>query len=296
MNNWLLGIVLVALGSAFFSIAGLFVQFTEGKASSWVALFVGLSIGAVIVVPVALTRLGWRRVVAPEHRWKLIVRGLVSCAQVGALFFALHSIPLTDAMLFRNTAPLWLPIFSALLLGERMPLKFWPVIAAGFFGVGLVLHPHVSGLSIGYLIAILNGILFAFQNLLTRHLNKLNEPQDRILLYLYVVAAASSFAPAWMTVTPLDLPTVGWLVLSGIFMLCSTGCMIFAFGYAPAWQLAPIGYSAVVIAALLDWLVFNHTPDPIAAAGMVIVVLSGILIIVLGTPKRQSSPTSQAQE
>ena len=169
------------------------------------------------MVPVALSRLGWRRALAPEHRWTLIGRGLLSFVQIATLFYALHTISLTEAILFRQTAPLWVPLLSALFLGEAMPAKFWPVICLGFLGVGLVLHPHFTEISIGYLMGVLNGLLFAVQNLLTRHLNRLGEPQERILLYLYVVAMAASFGPAWTSFTPFGPETAGWLVLGGVF-------------------------------------------------------------------------------
>lgn len=286
MHSYFLGIFLIALGSAFFAASGLFVQFTDGAASSWVALFGVMLAGGVIVIPFALVRLGWRRAASPEHRWLLFLRGFVSVAQVGALFYALHSIPLTDAMLFRQTAPLWLPLLSALFLGEPMPLKFWPVIIVGFIGVGLVYHPHFSALSIGYYVAALNGILFAFQNMLTRKLNTLGEPQERILLYLYVVAILASFGPAWGSFTPIGPEILIWLILAGLFALSSTGCLVFAYGLAPAWLLAPIGNTAVVFAALLDWLVFDKTPDLIVAVGMTLVIASGILIVLLSAQRK----------
>lgn len=288
MTNQLLGILLVALGSAFFATAGLLVQFTEGQASSWVALCLGLTTGGAIVIPIALWRLGWKRSVAPLHRGVLSLRGFLSVAQVGTLFAALHSIPLTDAMLFRQTAPLWLPLFSAVILRERMPARFWPVIVVGFLGVGLVLHPHRDTLSVGFLFAAANGVLFALQTLITRRLDTLGEPLERILLYVYVIGFVTSLAPAWQSYVPLAPGPLVWLILAGLLMLCSTGCLVFAYGLAPAWLLAPIGYVAVVFAGLLDWLVYDQSPSPIAALGMGLVILSGSLILFLSARRSKT--------
>ncbi|XWN32897.1 MAG: DMT family transporter [Devosia sp.] len=288
-----IGIALVVLASAFFASAGLFVQFASPLASSWVALFAGLAIGAVAVLPYAIIRRGLSGL-KTDRPFTYLARGLVSVGQVGTLFLALHSIPLTDALLLRETAPLWLPILSAIFLGEPMPARFWGAIAFGFFGVALVLHPKLGTLTLGYLVAVLNGILFAVQSLLTRRLNKLGEPQTRILFYIYLIGTAAAFGPAVATFAPLDLTSVVWLGLSGLCLLASTGCLVVAFGAAPAWLLAPAGYSAVIFAALLDWLVLGTVPDFSAAAGMVIVVASGIAIILLSRHSRHASPAPGA--
>ncbi|MEM7316279.1 MAG: hypothetical protein AAF497_24360, partial [Planctomycetota bacterium] len=63
------------------------------------------------------------------------------------------------------------------------------------------------------------------------------------------------------------------------------------FGMAPAWLLAPVGYVAIVFAALLDWLVLDQTPTLIAGMGMAIVALSSILLVVL-SKRQQPTPTN----
>ncbi|MEM7216680.1 MAG: DMT family transporter, partial [Pseudomonadota bacterium] len=202
MDNRIIGALLIVIASAFFATAGLFVQFAEPETTSWVALFVGMTVGGAVILPLALARCGWSEVMKSRNRWLLISRGLISFAQVGTLFYALHSIPLTDALLFRETSPLWVPILSAIFLHEAMPRKLWVVLAVGFFGIALVLHPQLSEFSIGYVVAVLNGLLFAIQNLLTRHLNQQHEPQERILFYIYAVGIATSLGPAALTFTP----------------------------------------------------------------------------------------------
>lgn len=290
METRLFGIILIASGSACFALAGLFIQFVNKDTTSWVALFAGLAVGGIVVLPVAILRRGWVGALASEHRGTLIARGLVSFAQVGALFYALHSIPLTDALLFRQTAPLWLPILSAVFLKEPMPRRFWGPLCLGFLGVALVLHPKLSGFSIGYVVAILCGFLFAIQTLLNRRLKQQNEPQERILAYIYGIGIATSFGPAALTFAPFGVQTLLWLFLGGVLMLASTGCLTLAYGMAPAWLLSPVGYVAIVFAALLDWLVLDQTPSPLAATGMGLVILSGILIVVMSNRRQSPDP------
>jgi drug/metabolite transporter (DMT)-like permease len=276
------GIVLVVLASACFASAGLFVQFAGSDASSWVTVFASLAVGGTVVLPLAFLRLGGLSGIATPHPWLQIARGIVSVLAIGALFAALGSIPLTDGMLLRETAPLWIPILSAILLGEPMPPRIWPAIVMGFAGVAMVLHPRLDHLALGDLFGLASGLLYAVQTILTRHLDRLNEPQARTLFYIYAITISASFTPAASTFAPLAGITVVWLVVGGVLLLASTGCLIAAYQTAPAWLIAPIGYTAVVFAALVDWLVLNKVPHPEAALGMALVILSGILIVVLG--------------
>ena len=85
LENRLFGILLVALAGVFFATGGLFMQFAGPDASIWVAAFVGLLVGGIIVVPVALVRLGGLGAMTSQHRWMLIARGLISFAQISTL-------------------------------------------------------------------------------------------------------------------------------------------------------------------------------------------------------------------
>jgi len=286
------GIALVVLASACFAASGLFVQFAGRDASSWVTVFATLAVGGTVVLPVAFLRLGGLSGIATPHPWLQLARGIVSVLAIGSLFAALGSIPLTDGLLLRETAPLWIPMLSAILLREPMPPRIWPLILIGFAGVAMVLHPRLDHLGPGDLLGLASGLLYAVQTILTRHLDRLNEPQARTLFYIYAITISASFAPAASTFAPPAGVTVLWLILGGILLLASTGCLVAAYQTAPAWLIAPIGYTAVVFAALLDWLVLNKVPHPQAALGMALVILSGILITVLG--RRNHERTSAA--
>jgi drug/metabolite transporter (DMT)-like permease len=226
----------------------------------------------------------------------LVARGLVAVAQIGVLFKAVTSISLLEAMLFRETAPLWIPVFSSLFLGESMPRKIWPTLLCGFAGVALVLHPNVAMLNAGYLYGIAAGVLFAVQTMMTRRLNQQNEPQDRILLYIYLIGILGTLVPAAQTYSPPDFVTVERLVLAGLLLLGSTTFIVVAMGHAPAWLLAPLCYSAVIFSALLDWLVLDKVPGPESTTGIVLVVISGILTLRLAPHRNPVDNAEMAKE
>lgn len=271
----LFGAGLIVVASAFFATSGLLIQLSSKEVSSWTTVFAGFLVGGLFVIPFVLVRRGASAFASPNVLM-LIARGGVAVAQIGVLFKAIASISLLEAMLFRETAPLWVPIFSLLFLGESMPRRIWPTLLCGFTGVALVLHPNLTALNTGYLFGLAAGILFAVQIMLTRRLNQLHEPQDRILLYIYLIGIVGTIIPAAQTYVRPDFVTVERLTFAGLFLLGSTTFIVKAMGHAPAWLLAPLGYSAVVFSALLDWLVLDKLPGMVSSAGIMLVIVSGI--------------------
>ena len=280
-----LGAALVIVASLCFAASGVFVKFASPHASSWMALFASFLIGGLVFIPYALYRSG-RALFATRNLPLLVMRGTIAVLQVGALYASLSSITLLEAMLFREMAPLWVPLLSFALLGERMPRILWPVLIGGFIGVALVLHPKLSALSIGYAYGLSVGLLFGIQMILTRKLNRTAEPHHRILFFIYAVGILGSAVPAMVTYVEPDARTIGYLGLAGLFVLASTTTLVAAFAFAPSWLLAPLGYSAVIFSALLDWLVFDTVPGLVSALGMVLVVACGLLMLGLSAQNR----------
>ncbi|MBW8636908.1 DMT family transporter [Hoeflea sp. WL0058] len=291
----LLGAGMFVLANAVFALAGLFVQFASTQVSSWTTVFSGFLFGGIFIIPFVLIRRRGSSFASPNLAL-LVVRGIVSVAQIGMLFKAVASISLLETMLFRETAPFWIPLLSSIFLGEAMPRRIWPVLLCGFVGVALVLHPNIATLNAGYLYGLAAGLLFAVQVLLTRRLNKLGEPQDRILLYIFAIGILGTFIPAAQTYVTPDYTTIVQLFIAGLFLIISTTLLVFSTAHAPAWLIAPLGYSAVVFSALIDWLVLDKVPNLVSSVGMLLVIVSGVLTLRFASYRNRIEPVMTAKE
>jgi drug/metabolite transporter (DMT)-like permease len=77
----------------------------------------------------------------------------------------------------------------------------------------------------------------------------------------------------------------------------ATAAQIFltrAYAHAPAAQVGPFIYSAVVFAGLLDWLVWRRLPDLATVAGSVLVAAAGILALRQRPPAEIAAATEAA--
>ena len=85
----------------------------------------------------------------------------------------------------------------------------------------------------------------------------------------------------------------GWVaVLATVAQLFLTS----AYAQAPAGQVGPFVYTAVVFAAGFDYVLWGRLPDPLSGLGAVLVVTAGILTLrALGTRRPGSAPQSPSR-
>ncbi|NBQ39177.1 MAG: hypothetical protein EBU34_05225, partial [Alphaproteobacteria bacterium] len=119
----------------------------------------------------------------------LILRGLMMCAMTALNFWALQYLQLAETGAMQFSVPILIAVFSAFCLGEKLDLRRWIAILAGFLGVLIIIRPGSHAFHPAILLTLLNAILYASFNLLTRHMAK-TESAEATQWLAAVVAAA----------------------------------------------------------------------------------------------------------
>ena len=278
-NNTVVGALMVIFASACVAGFSLFVQMASRHADEFVIIWISYVVSALILLPLLLVR--GPTFMASTH-WRLLtVRGSIGVIQIAVFFIALQTISLVDGVLLRDAAPLFVPILLWLFWKEHVPRRLWLGIVIGFVGVALILHPNYARFEAGYLYGLASGILYAWQSILSRRVNLEGEPILRTLCYIFAAGIVLFAIPAFLQWQP--LPTETWihLVFVGVLLVAGSALLLLGLQYAPAYVLAPLGYTAVLFSAALDWWVFGLVPHGLTILGGVIVVASSILIIQL---------------
>lgn len=213
--------------------------------------------------------LSWKEV--PKN----LTRSFAGIAALYAFYYALHSLPLVNAITLASTAPLFLPLLY--LIWSRILVTKQRLIAAGvgFLGVVVLLRPSTSEfLVIGSVLALFAGFCRAVAIFNVRSLAK-TEKTEIILSYYFCIGAVLSLFPVFWDFEPIQSP-VQWLYvfLAGAAALGYQYTFTKACAMVPATKVSSINYLAVVIGGLLGWWVFGEIPD--------IWVLVGALLIIAG--------------
>jgi drug/metabolite transporter (DMT)-like permease len=278
-HNIRLGILLITL--AFFCAA---VMSTFSKAATGapplMTLFLQYSISFLVFVPSA-ARLG-RGGLKTEHFWLQLFRSLVGSACQLLFFVAVQSIPLLDAVLLSNSAPLFIPLVVYIWFGKTVRPLVWLSLLIGLVGIVMIIKPGPQMFHRpASLLALTAGLLSALALVATNKLAE-TEPPVRILIYnfgLSTLLLMPLFVRAWKPLTAKQ-----WLLLLGVgvFYALTQYLIILAYRYASAAELSPFNYTVVIFSGLLGWLFFGNVPDAGAVIGTVLICAGGVLSIRAG--------------
>ncbi len=219
-----------------------------------------------------------RALVRTSHlRWH-VVRGLMFCAMTGINFWALQYLQLTVTASIFFTVPILIALMSAPLLGERMDAKRWAAILVGFVGVLVIVRPGSAAFHPAMLLSLVNAVLYAAFNLMTRKLAAYDPPET--IQFLPAVVASVVLAPFALALWQSPPGWFEWalLCLMGAFGGAGHYLLAMAHRYAPASTLAPFLYQQILYMAAFGYLVFGSVPDAAVWIGAAIVILSGLYL------------------
>ncbi|KAB2851359.1 MAG: DMT family transporter [Hyphomicrobiaceae bacterium] len=193
--------------------------------------------------------------------------------------FALFRIPIGLAASILQFGPLAMTAGAAIFLKESVGWRRWTATAVGLVGVLLMIGPGTQGLSPAAWMAVVALLFMTLRELATRGVPR-DVPATQIALVSVVAVAAIALAltPVEGYVTP-----AGWhlfyLSISAACVVMAFLLIIYAMRTGEVGVVAPFRYSYAVGSLLLGYFIWSETPTPIAFAGLVIVVASGLYVL-----------------
>jgi drug/metabolite transporter (DMT)-like permease len=205
------------------------------------------------------------------------------------LYYAvLEYIPLVDAMVLRQTAPLLVPLVMWIWQKDRVPSSAWLPIFIGFVGVVVILRPSPEGMSWWHAAGLASGVALAISMVGTYRLAN-TEPDSRILFYY--------FALSLVCVAPFsagDYGTIRWqdwlaMIFIGVSIYYTLALYTRAYAIAPASAIAPITYLATVLGGVWGWMIWGQLPDRWSVLGSVLVIGGGLLTLYLARDREATA-------
>ncbi len=224
-------------------------------------------------------KLRWREV--PKN----LMRSVAGIANLYAFYYALHALPLVNAITLSSTAPLFLPLIY--FFWQRLLISKRKIIGAciGFLGVCVFLRPSTTEfLVIGSLLALFAGFCRAVAVFNVRSLAK-TEPTSLILSYYFFIGATLSFFPIFFDWEPIhDKMQWLWVFLAGAAALGYQYTFTKACARVPATKVSSINYLSVIIGGLLGWWVFKEIPDIWVLVGTLLILCGALMALLDHTP------------
>jgi drug/metabolite transporter (DMT)-like permease len=205
------------------------------------------------------------------------VRVLVSLFSMQAWFYALSLIPIGEVTAISFLAPVFGTIGAILLLGERVRLRRWTAVIAGFLGAMIILRPGMAPLGLGQLLAVLSAMSQGLTVIMIKQLTAGDDP-DKIVFLTNMMLLPLSLFPALFV---WSWPTLGALVpVLGMGLTAVLGHVALVRGYAAteASLAMTFEFSRLPFTVAVAYLAFGELIDMWTWVGALVIFASAAYI------------------
>jgi drug/metabolite transporter (DMT)-like permease len=229
-------------------------------------------------------------------KWTLL-RSLVLVLMWVFYFTALPKVELAIAAAAYYTLPLFITLFAALFLGDRIGAIGWIAIFLGFIGTVFILQPQSDDFNAYALLPLLSAVCFAIAMIITRSQCRDEKPLVLSLWLNISFVAVGGIAtlvislvqPAADTIAQNPFLFDDWAVMTlsnwKIMAILAVAIIIGSVGAAIAYQngppamIAALDFSYLVYAAIWGWLFFAEVPGGGSLLGMLLILGGGVLAV-----------------
>lgn len=194
------------------------------------------------------------------------------------LFSAVQHIPLVNAMLLANTAPLMVPFLAYFFMSQPINHRLWLPMLIGFLGVAFVLHPDGHIFNPFSFLAIIAAVMMASSILAVRKLAK-TDSSETITFYFFLFSAIFSGIAAIYFWVPMTLHMWIATISIGILYFFSQYALTQSLHYANAELVSALLYSNIIYSVIISFLFWGTFPTWLTIFGTLLVMLGGVLCI-----------------
>ncbi|SDE85871.1 S-adenosylmethionine uptake transporter [Paracoccus isoporae] len=186
---------------------------------------------------------------------------------------AIALMPLAEVIALEFTMPVWVAIFAAVLLGERITRpRAWAILAS-FVGVLVILRPGIAVFDPAALIVLMAAVSYGLSNVLVKLLTRTCSPAV-IVVWMVVMQLPMGLMLAVFDWRPVVAGNLPWIVLAGLSGLGAHYAMARAFLHLDASVAIPIDFLRVPLTALVGYLLYGETVSAVLFAGAAIILMA----------------------
>ncbi len=221
----------------------------------------------------------------------IIIRSLLLVTMWVSYYIALPHLALSVAAAVYYTLPIFITLFSAVIVGDRISRLGWVAVVLGFGGVCLILKPQTDDFNWYALLPLLSAILYALAMILTRSKCRIEHPLmlslalnicfvcTGVLATAVIVTIPDESRQGFLLASWAELGFMQWLsmgLLAIVILVGSIGAAI-AYQNGPSSVIGTFDFAYVGFAVLWGLILFDEIPDTLSVLGMALIVCAGVL-------------------
>lgn len=279
-QNLPLGVIYTIVSTLFYSSQLALVKAYASEVPLSVIIFYQCATGLVLFIPILLKNglTSAKKLLITQQLPIHLLRTVCSLCVAFLLFTAVKYIPLVNAMLLANIAPLVVPFVAYFLLAQKINHKVWLPMLVGFMGVTLVLNPDGRIFHPAALLAIGASISVAGSMVLVRKLSA-KDSSETISFYFFLLGTIFSGCIAVRYWVPLSLPLELILIGIGALYVVSQLLVTNALRLANPQLVSSLAYTNVVFTAFISMIFWHKIPGALTWSGILLTIIGGIMCI-----------------
>ncbi|MHA3116741.1 DMT family transporter [Acinetobacter sp. ANC 4635] len=271
--------ILKAIGfliiSAFlFSIMGVCIRYASHTVDNATIVFFRNFIGLFIFIPILLQK--GPQFFKTTKLWMHLWRSIVGLSAMYGFFYAIAHLKLSNAMVFTYSSPIFIPVIAWLFLKEQITKSMLIAALIGLTGVLCVAKPDSGMFNSISLIGLAASFLAAMAFVTVRALTN-TEPAERIVFYFCAFGSLVSAIPMFWLLRPYHWQELAFLISAGLLANISQIFMSKAYSLAPAGQIGPVNYMAIIFAGIWGYFFWKELPDYASLIGFILIFASILL-------------------
>ena len=248
------------------------------------ALLLPLLLGAVLLFGLPFAR------DTRTYFW-IAARSLMLVGMWVAYYACLPHVDLSVAAAGYYTLPIFITLFSAVFVGDRIGRLGWLAVAVGFLGTLMIIKPSPTDFNAYVLLPLLSAVLYALAMILTRTKCQDVHPIGLSMALNLAFILAGGSATGLLALVPGEqrtgflmapwaaMATNEWLailLLAAAILIGSVGAA-FAYQRGPSSVIGTFDFAYVAFAVSWGIVFFEEWPDAVTVVGIFLIVAAGIL-------------------
>ncbi|MDE2406718.1 MAG: DMT family transporter [Xanthomonadaceae bacterium] len=208
---------------------------------------------------------------------RYLLRTMIGIASMFCGFWAIAHLPMAQAISLTYSSPIFVTIAAIFMLGEKVRIRRWLAVGAGFIGVLVIVQPWSHAFSQASLVAVAAAVLSALVAIQIKQLSAIDKA-DTIVFWTYALWVPMALLPALLDWHWPQGSTWLWLLATGL--MGTTGQLLWtrALKLGDVSALTPISFMQLPIVTLAGWLLFDETVGAATLIGAGIILASTFYI------------------
>ncbi len=212
-----------------------------------------------------------------KNRKLLVLRGILGLLGLLCYVFGINYLKLANAVLLNRSSPIFVVIFSSILLKEKITKKQLIALIMAFIGVINIIKPELKIDLLAGFIGLLSALFSGIAYILVKKLSYYNSPFTIVFYFTLVTTTITGPLLPINFVAP-TTSIILILFIVGISSALAQILMTYSYKEGDAGKVSIVSYTSVLFSALWGYLFFKEIQDIRSIIGGILIIISCIIL------------------